>query len=161
MARTVLGIDPGLSGALASWDGKTLTVKDIPSFKSKGRGSEVDGYELHSLMVNEFADVDIAYLERVNTRPGEGRSSAFKFGTVNGILLGMLYARNLDIVTPTPRVWKKHFGLSAVKSEAVEKACFFFGKRYADLFYGPRGGLLDGRAEAALIAKYGYDKETA
>jgi hypothetical protein len=42
--------------------------------------------------------------------------------------------------------------------EAVEKASELFPD-HAYMFYGPRGGLIDGNAEAALIAYYGYQME--
>ncbi len=38
----ILGIDPGLSGALAFWDGGALEVYDVPAVKARTRGREVD-----------------------------------------------------------------------------------------------------------------------
>jgi len=52
-------------------------------------------------------------------------------------------------------VWKKSLGLSSDKSKSCQKAALLWPDRHRD-FYGPRGGLLDGRAEAALLAYVGY-----
>ena len=80
---SVLGIDPGLSGAIASFDGSTLVCWPIPSIKAKGRGREIDLYALNALYPF-FDGCDAVYLEQVGARPREGLSSAFKFGTGYG-----------------------------------------------------------------------------
>jgi hypothetical protein len=72
----------------------------------------------------------------------------------------LFYPRGYKVEFVDPKVWKKHFGLlKKEKEESVKKACFVFPKD-KDLFTRPkRGGgtmMLDGRAEAALIAGYGY-----
>ena len=41
----ILGIDPGLSGALAFWSDGVLDVHDIPTMKARTRGREVDWSE--------------------------------------------------------------------------------------------------------------------
>lgn len=155
----VLGIDPGLSGALAQWDGETLTTFEIPSIKSTGRGREVDWAALNEGWDRHFFYADHVFLERVGVRPGEGVSSAFKFGLVFGGLRGMLAAKLLPVTLVTPTSWKKAYSLQAAKEAAVIRASELF-PRNAGEFRGPRGGIKDGVAEAALIARYGYDKLT-
>lgn len=154
---TVLGIDPGLSGALASWDGEELTLYEIPTVKSSGRGREVVWGELYQEWQAHFWSCDHVFLERVMSRPGEGVSSAFKFGLVFGGLRGIIAAMGIPLTLVTPGVWKKHYGIQASKSGAVRRASELF-PAYARNFRGPKGGLKDGVAEAALIALYGYNK---
>ena len=154
----LLGIDPGLSGALAGWNGTDLKVYEIPTVKSSGRGNEVNWPLLSEKWDELFFWADHVYLERVASRPGEGVSSAFKFGTVFGGLRAMAADRRLPLTLVTPNVWKKHYGIQASKSGAVRRASELF-PAYASLFHGPKGGLRDGIAEAALIARYGYEKE--
>ena len=154
---TVLGIDPGLSGALASWDGEELVLYEIPTVKAQGRGREVDWSVLYQEWQVNFWNCDHVFLERVMSRPGEGVSSAFKFGFVTGGLRGIIAAMELPVTLVTPNVWKKHYGIQASKTGAVRRASELF-PTYAQQFRGPKGGLKDGAAEAALIALYGYHK---
>jgi len=153
----IVGIDPGLSGAIAQWNGSALVLLEIPTFKSTGRGREVDWSALNQQWDELFFWADHVFLERVGTRPGEGRSSAFKFGLVFGGLRGMIAAKLVPLTLVTPTVWKKTYGLQASKEAAVIRASELFPSS-AVAFRGPRGGIKDGVAEAALIAKYGFMK---
>ncbi len=152
----VLGIDPGLSGALAMWDGETLVTMPMPAVKATGRGREVVWPVLNQQWDEHFFWAEHVFLERVGVRPGEGVSSAFKFGLVFGGLRGMIAAKMLPLTLVTPTKWKKAYSLPASKEAAVIRATELFPAN-AKEFRGPRGGLLDGIAEAALIAKYGHD----
>ena len=60
----------------------------------------------------------------------------------------------------TPQKWKKHFKLGKEKDEAVALAVKMFPASES-MFFGPRGGVLDGPAEASLIAVYGFEMENA
>ena len=154
----ILGIDPGLSGALAMYGEDGLkTMVEIPTMKAQGRGREVDWPYLNTLWDDNFFWADHVFLERVMSRPGEGVSSAFKFGLVFGGLRGMIATKLLPITLVTPTVWKKHYGITASKEGAVRRATELFPE-FASQFRGPKGGLKDGLAEAALIAYYGYER---
>lgn len=154
----ILGIDPGLDGALAMWDGKTMITAEIPAVKSTGRGREIDWSQLNLIWDTLFYWTDEVFLERVGVRRGEGISSAFKFGTVYGGLRGIAAAKMLPVTRVTPTTWKRALKLPASKPAAGLRASDMFPKNAAE-FYGPRGGLKDGVAEAALIAWYGYEKK--
>ena len=156
----VLGIDPGLSGALASWDGTALVTYEIPTAKSSGRGREVIWSELNIDWDNLFFWADHVFLERVMSRPGEGVSSAFKFGLVFGGLRGMIASKLLPCTLVTPSVWMKEMSVGRGSKEAsIIRATELFPAN-AKEFRGPKGGRKDGVAEAALIARYGFDKLT-
>ncbi len=154
---TILGIDPGLNGAIASWDGEWLKMFEMPAVKATGRGREIDWNVLYREWDTNYWEADHVFLERVGSRHGEGVSSAFKFGLVVGGCRGIIAARGLPVTLVTPGVWKKHYGIQASKVGAVIRASELFPE-HAARFRGPRGGIKDGLAEAALIAKYGYDK---
>ncbi len=156
-AAKIIGVDPGMSGALATWDGVELTLFPMLTEKAKGRGRVVLWDEQASLLQPAMNSI-AAYLERVSTRPGEGRVSAFKFGYVAGGIRGILAQAAIPTTLVTPQIWKKYFGLTAHKKDAVELAASRFPDN-KDQFYGPRGGIKDGMAEAALIALYGYNME--
>ncbi len=156
----VLGIDPGMKGALAQYDGLHLTLYPIPTAKSTGRGREVLWTELTSSWDTLFPFVSHAFLERVHSRPGEGVSSAFKFGRVFGGLEAAIATRRIPMTLVTPSVWMKAMGVGRGSKEAsVIRAAQLFPDN-APQFRGPRGGILDGLAEAALIALYGHRKLT-
>lgn len=153
----VLGIDPGLSGAIAQWDGRTLELLGMPTVKASGRGREVAWSELNQMWDAMFFYADHVFLESVHSMPGQGVSSVFKFGECFGGLRGMIAAKMLPITLVTPGKWKKAYSLVAQKDAAVRRASQLFPAS-AHLFRGPKGGLRDGLAEAALIARYGYDQ---
>ncbi len=160
---SVLGIDPGLKGGIASWDGskpegRKLCCVEMPSKKAKGRGDELWIPELISLLDKFFMWTDVLYIEKVASMPKQGVASTFKFGKVYGTLLGIAYEAKMEVHEVVPRVWKKAYGLGSDKEQSVLTAEVNF-PGHEHNFYGPRGGLRDGVAEAALIAKYGYQQE--
>jgi hypothetical protein len=75
----ILGIDPGLHGALALFDPSTsaLQVFDVPTFnigKGKAKKLVIDEYALARAVDDVAAKVSEVWLEKVGTRPGEGPS---------------------------------------------------------------------------------------
>jgi len=153
----ILGIDPGLTGAIAMWDGHNLTIQPIPTVKVTTRGRDVDWGTLNHIWDEHFFWADHAFIERVASRPGQGVASMFKFGMVYGGLRSMAASKLVPSTLVLASKWKKSYSLSAEKEAAVARAIELFPAS-ASLFRGPRGGMLDGIAEAALIARYGYDQ---
>ena len=100
----------------------------------------------------EFCAPDIAYLERVHAMKGQGVSSCFNFGTGFGIIQGALSAKRVPFHLITPQEWKKHHRLGRDKGAARGMASRLFPSE-AHLFSRVKD---DGRAEAALIAAFGF-----
>ena len=146
-----LGVDPGLQGALVTWDGKQLIIIDVPIVKARKRGNEVNLPALADI-VAQLAPFEVAYVERNSVRPKEGISSAQKNGLVAGMLLGCVAMCCRKIYRPTPRQWKKVMRLTKDKDYSRTKAIETFPDYY-DLFARKKD---HGRAEAALLALYGY-----
>lgn len=148
--RTIqIGIDPGLSGAIAfiGHDGAAV-VWDLPVIRDKSL-AWIDGSALLSMIINERGGQQAtALIERVSAMPGQGVSSSFQFGVGFGSILGVLQALRIPIELITPRTWKKSYGLDADKKAALHKARLLFPD--VDLHLEKH----DGRAEALLIAKY-------
>jgi hypothetical protein len=155
----VLGIDPGLDGGVALWDGETLVAFEIPTLKARSRGREMDLAMIADTLDLLCPDIDHAFIERVSSRPNEGSASSFKFGVVTGELRGLLTGRRIPITRPTPSQWKSKMGVGASKDASMAMASELFPSHVA-LFYGPQGGKRDGVAEAALIAWYGRHRLT-
>ncbi len=149
----MMGLDPGLKGGIAFYDGTNVNALSIPIKKASGKGNEIIWPQLvHDIEMGVMIHgADHAFLERVGARPGQGVSSMFKFGTVWGGLRGILATLKIPVTLVTPQQWKKAVGVGAEKKAAIARACDLFPASANDL-------KKDGPAEAALIAWYGYNK---
>jgi crossover junction endodeoxyribonuclease RuvC len=151
----VLGIDPGLDGALAVIETSldTLVVRDMPVARSgTGTRREVVPVLLAEL-IREWRP-DVAWVEKVHAMPKQGVSSTFTFGLGYGVVLGVLAALDVPVRLIAPLQWKRGLGLDAAKLGSRAMAMRTF-PREAALFARARD---DGRAEAALLAWFGMDK---
>ena len=150
----LIGIDPGVSGAIA-WmdnDGSLLAVEVLPVVEvAVGKGKR------RRLMPSAFAGQITgrlpvhAFLEEVGPMPGEGAVGAFSFGRGAGLLEGVLVGLGVAYTPVRPQAWKKALGLSADKGAMRQRACQLWPSHAAS-FARVKD---DGRAEAALIALYG------
>ena len=144
----ILGVDPGLKGALAFYfptHGR-VAVEDMPVIAGK--------IDPHGLIerINQFHPTH-AVIEAVATRPKQGIASAFNFGEGCGVLRGVVAASLLPVAFVTPSSWKRHFRLSQDKDESRKRAIELFPANAAQ-FARVKD---DGRAEAALIARWFAD----
>jgi hypothetical protein len=140
-----LGIDPGLTGAVAIVDlkGDLIDVYDMPVVDR-----QVNAVEL-ALTFDTFpADEQIVAIERVGSMPGQGVASTFRFGVSYGIVVGVVGALGHRTLHPTPAKWKADMGLTADKERSRKAAIDRWPKR-AEFFARKKD---DGRAEAALLA---------
>lgn len=145
-----IGIDPGLSGAIAilNADGVIETVRDLPVIRD-AKLAWIDGSELQSIIMAALhGRTAVAVIERVSSMPAQGIASAFQFGVGFGSILGVIQARHIRIELVTPAVWKRALGLSKDKDASLHKARLLFPT--AELHLAKH----DGRAEALLIAHY-------
>jgi crossover junction endodeoxyribonuclease RuvC len=145
-----LGIDPGLTGAIAYMDGfgGLLDVIDLPVIRD-GKLAWIDGDALQSWLLNtDVSTGRTAWIERVHAMPKQGVSSSFAFGVTFGSILGVLRARHIPIQFVTPAKWKRDLGLSSDKRASLDKARLLYPT--ADL----RLAKHEGRAEAILIAHW-------
>lgn len=143
----ILGIDPGLSGAVAFYfpeEPDCAKTHDMPT-----AGGMVDCATLAGLIAGMCPN--IAIVERVTSMPKQGVSSTFKFGTAYGSVLGVLGALGIRTVLVHPTVWKKHFRLDRDKEKSRALALRTFAKT-PKCFARKKD---HGRAEASLLALYG------
>lgn len=152
---TIIGLDPGVSGAVGvlTQSGQFVNVFDMPTVlanKSSNR-QMVNAYELANLIREQMrsapADV-VAITENVNAMPDQGVSSVFTFGKSYGILLGVLAALGVSTHIVSPRKWKGFFALGAAKDQSRELA--------QRMWPAAPLGLKKhhGRAEALLLCRY-------
>lgn len=148
----ILGVDPGLNGALAFLDlqnGK-LTIIDMPTIEAGVKSKRV---------VNEAAIADLidpssadhAYVEKVGAMPGNGAVSMFGFGVSYGLVRGVIAANFIPVTLVPPQTWKRVLGVPAAKEGARARASQLL-PAFSHLWPLAKH---DGRAEAALLAYYG------
>jgi len=150
----ILGIDPGLSGALAFYDTveQTVEVVDMPVLELVRNGKKKREVSAQAL-ANHLAGrkINSAFLERVNAMTGQGVTSVFSFGRSLGIVEGILAAYDIPTTLVTPQAWQKAVNQRAGKDGSRERAMQLFPAQ-ANLFQRKKD---DGRSDAALIAYYG------
>lgn len=158
----VVGIDPGLSGALAAVRGADLLrVVDMPTEDTGSGGSSKRRLAaahltaaLRDLRGSYAGEPLLAVVERVAATPQMGVSSAFAFGDSAGCLRGVLQALGIRIEYVTPAQWKRAMRLTQDKGLSRTLAAQRWPEHAAQ-FARVKD---DGRAEAALLAAYGWDE---
>lgn len=152
----VAGVDPGLTGAVVLWDTETneLEIHDMPTYSEKSRKGMktwVDAKALARTMTLVAGIVDVACVEKVGARPGQGVSSMFAFGRSAGIVEGVMACVSDELITLRPQQWQplaRVRGGEHVKDNARHRAQELF-PAYAEQFKRKKDS---GRADAALIA---------
>ena len=156
--RGVLGIDPGLSGALALLrvsDKSIIHIADMPV--TNGR---VDPVKLAGLveMYKTYGSIAAA-VELVGSMPRQ--SGAFNFGVSAGVVHGVLGALGVPYTLVSPSQWKPAMGLRKMLNESqaqnkgrARELAIKLWPGQAELFARVKD---DGRAEAALLARHAID----
>ena len=111
----IIGIDPGLSGAIAVLeDIKVLSLFEMPVMaEGKKNKRQLNSAQLVNIIKENTNDnEEIAVIvEQVNAMPGQGVTSMFNFGQTFGAIKGVCAALGLPIIFVRPSKWKKHFEL--------------------------------------------------
>ena len=134
----IIGIDPGLSGAIAVLeDNKVLNIFDIPVMsEGKKNKRQLNSDLLVSLLKQNISkNEEIAVVvEQVNAMPGQGVTSMFNFGQTFGAIKGICAALGLPIFFVRPSKWKKHFELiNSSKDSSRTKAIEMYPNLSKDL----------------------------
>lgn len=155
----VLGVDPGLTGALAILDGDAMTIVDLPTQPIPGVGPkalvkrEISPVELRTVMRSalppERRDSALVLIESMHALGGTSVQTQASLAASKATVIAVAQLMGLRVERVAPQVWKRFYGLSANKRECIELAQKLFGRRDIRL------GRHHNRAEAALIARYG------
>ena len=152
---TILGIDPGVNGAICVLKkGKILEVYEMPTMiDGKKNKKQVNGAEVTNIFMKEIGNENESrvVIEHVNAMPGQGVTSMFNFGQSFGVIKGICAALRLPIHFVRPVKWKKHFNLihtnkDASRTKVIEIFPYISSKlsRKKD----------SNKADSILIAKY-------
>lgn len=145
----ILGIDPGVSGAVAFYFPMVpsrIAVDDVPV-----AGGEINTSELARLI--RVHRPTLAVIEKAQCFPKNGAVSMFNYGRSYGDVRGVIGAMDIPLHFVTPATWKRHLKLSDDKEESRARAIRMFPTA-AESFKLKKH---HGRAEAALIALYGAE----
>lgn len=149
----VLGIDPGLTGAIALYDMSSnlvASVADMPTHNINKK-NHIDSVQL-AMMVDTYSkQIKFAVIEDVSSAPNQGVVSVFTFGKVFGIAMGIVAANYIPMFLVRPAVWKSAMGLTHDKDLSRKKASQLFPREA----YRWQRKKDDGRAEALLLAVFG------
>ncbi len=153
-APVVLGIDPGLDGAVALI-GPTGVVAAITPTLAAGRGGrrQFDTAAMARLLAGQ--PIDLAVIEAVGPMPKQGISSTFGFGLGFGVWLGILAALEIPHQTVSPQGWKKVILTGTARDKAA--AIAFVSRRFpgVPLLATPRSRVPhDGIADAVCLGEF-------
>jgi len=118
----IIGIDPGISGAICILtDGKITEIYEMPTMiDGKKNKKQVNGAEITNIINKELVnekDINVV-IEHVSAMPGQGVTSMFNFGQSFGVLKGICAALKLPVHFIRPVKWKKHFNLINTEKDA-------------------------------------------
>ena len=150
----VIGIDPGLSGAIAFLPDEWVPwVEDMPVTGHSKSGFVKRAVDVVALakMLEPFgiAGQSRVFLERVNAFPGQGVGSMFSLGMSFWGVAGVIAALGMPLELIESKDWKAHYRLN--KDKEMSRA---LASRYYPMIDLTRKKD-HGRAEALLIARYG------
>lgn len=146
----IVGIDPGLNGALAMIDTEdwSLSIFDMPREPGRGDKNAVSPTGVAQLL-NRLCP-DYVFVEDVWSSPQMGVTSAFNFGRSLGIVLGAA-ATSAILTLVKPTEWKARTGTPKDKNQARRRAQQLFPCAF-EVFKRVKD---DGRAEGAILCFYG------
>lgn len=158
----LVGVDPGHHGAIAVYDAssrRVCAVHDMPIYRkvvARGERTRIDPLRLFRIIDEIGATgADCVIIEDVQGRGLQKGASEMGYGV--GLIHMACTIAKLTVEMVQPATWKRKLRVPADKKGATERAELLFPQQ-RELFRGSRGGFLDGRAEAAMIALYGAEK---
>lgn len=171
----IIGIDPGIHGALALYGNGVFTITDMPTWEmqvsAKKKRTRVDAIALRDYFeLAKIAGAELAVIEAVGGRPKQSAQHAFTFGYTVGLVYMACVCARIPVETVPASVWKKIMKVPGKKDltnpdnvtkktadllkQAIAQRADEIMPEYGHMWRGPNGGLKLDRAEAAMIAVY-------
>ena len=156
----IIGIDPGISGAISVIENKKiLEVYDMPTMiDGKKNKKQINSAQVTNIIkesLNRDKEV-IVVVEHVNAMPGQGVTSMFNFGQSFGVIKGVCAALSLPIYFVRPTKWKKHFNLIKTNKDASRTKVI---QAYPEISSKLSRKKDSNKADAILIARYFNDTQ--
>lgn len=158
--RLTFGIDPGLTGAIATLiDGEPGPFLDMPTRKV-GDWGEVDADKLAAFIREQRAAHHGAWIsacvEKVGAMPKDGATSAFRFGVTAGKIQATLEVLDVPFSRAIPAVWKRHYGLLGQEKDHARLLAI---RRFPSMTEALKRKKDNGRSDALLLALYHENTE--
>ncbi len=161
----IIGIDPGRKGALCSLD----TSTKHPEFHSCPNPPSTLISNVNLFLHTYTKKVNYIAIEDVHSIYGASAKSNFQFGRNLGMVEALAALHTLDVIYIQPKVWQKLCDIKFIypdKATASQKLKIrkkITATRCLSLYpgariFGPKGGLIDGRTDALMIAHAIYIK---
>lgn len=148
--KEIIGIDPGAKGAavLISENRRIEYIRFLGMHP-------LDRREIADWFFARSFDPTLIFMEKIHSRPTDGKASTHKFGRNTGFVDGILSAHHMDdsIEFVDPKIWQFAFrlgGLDPKKRKNAHKA------RAQELF--PDIPMTLDLCDALLLAEYGWRK---
>jgi len=110
---TIVGIDPGMGGAVTIMtESGLIDIFDVPLMeegKGKNKKKVYDIISMSNIIRPHKGKKTIICIELVHAMPGQGVSSTFGFGRGLGIWEGIIAGLSCDKEVITPQRWKKQW----------------------------------------------------
>jgi len=160
----IIGVDPGVSGAIALLDGDLIKIYPMPcDLKPVYRGGKKTNRRVlnASALVTMLESIrarcpdPLLVLEFVQARPSirgqrDSLTSADSFGFQRGVWTGVCAALSIRMEVVTPSAWKRRMGLLKADKDASRKLVCELFPQVEDQFAWKN---THDRAEALLIAE--------
>lgn len=159
----VIGIDPGLTGAVAVMDHNGVrAVFDLPTMPVPGAGpkalvkNKIDGRALCQLLLKHCPASEgkpRVFLEKVSTMGGANNAVQTQGSLMRslGAIETVVECLNFPMEQVAPQSWKKQFGIGSDKAKALDVARRLHPEAAAEL----KRVRDHNRAEAILLAHFG------
>ncbi len=151
----IIGIDPGLTGAVSLVDTASgaYSIYDCPTLTiQKGsEGKQFYGPDLAANLLRDLLPIDFAVIEAQQVMGIEGRVSAFTIGYGYAMWLSLLAAFGIKREIVKPADWKRAMLLGRDKTDSRLRAIELFPALSQQLRFKKDHS----RAEALLLAEFG------
>ena len=156
----IIGIDPGISGAISIIENKKIIdVYDTPTMiDGKKNKRQINSAQVTNIIkerLNSGKEV-VVVVEHVNAMPGQGVTSMFNFGQSFGVIKGICAALSIHIYFVRPSKWKKYFNLIKTNKDASRTKVI---EAYPGISSKLHRKKDSNRADAILIALYFNDTQ--
>ena len=156
----IIGIDPGISGAICFFEnGQVKEIINMPVMADgKKNKRQINGPQTYNEIlrrIKNYPKKDITVvIEQVSAMPGQGVTSMFNFGQSFGVIKGICSAMQLSMFFIRPAKWKKYFGLIKTEKDASRtKVIEIFPYISSELSRKKDSN----KADAVLIASFFYN----
>jgi hypothetical protein len=172
----IMGIDQGFKGLLTLFGASDLGIEtsicpslrfgnihvwDMPTFSMKKGKSKKLSYNLNLIRcILVHANPDIVFIEKVQILPkGFTIKSNTNLAFSEGMWLMAFECLGIKYELVNPRAWQIHFGISSKKGDTKDQSVMIAHQLFPNVeLKTPKGRVLDGLADALLIAEYGRRK---